>query len=74
MVSNRVFSTAFLNSFQMPKHVSVSAFRFFLPHIALALLWPFFPWSIHTVLWCQVTARYLVEERIFSVVLDLPFL
>lgn len=27
-----------------------------------------------TVLGCQVTARYLEEERIFSAVLDLPFL
>lgn len=42
--------------------------------ISLTLLWPFFSPSPLSNRWCRVTARYLVEERIFSAVLDLLFL
>lgn len=42
-------------------------------------LWPDFVVALWLALftpawWCQVTGRYLVEERIFSIVLDLSFL
>lgn len=37
----------------------------------LTLLWPFWLAPFTLTWWCQVTGRYLVEERIFSVVLDL---
>lgn len=46
----KVLSAVFLNSFQMPKHISASAFCFFPFYTGLTLLWPFFSAFLNPVL------------------------
>lgn len=58
----------------MPEHLSASPFCFS-PLCAPACFAVAFLFGLlYSLLWYQVTTRYLGEEWIFSVVLDLPFL
>lgn len=46
----KMLSAVFPNSFQMPKHISASAFCFFPFHTGLTLPWPFFSAFLNPVL------------------------